>query len=101
MKEIKMAIIGAVLIGFSSGILVNDYIAETLDDKEAVVEEYTVKPRDTMFTISEKYREKDCRDPYILEYKYELEKLNPSINPGLLRVGDKIKIVYYVPKEKM
>ena len=97
MKAKVMLIICALMVGFSGGIICYDKVGQSINAPKAeVIEEYTVKPYDTMWTISERYRMKDCRNPYILEYKYELEKLNPEVKPGALQVGEKIKVRYYV-----
>ena len=97
MKAKVMLIICALMVGFSGGIICYDKAGQSIKPpKVEVIEEYTVKPYDTMWTISERYRMKDCRNPYILEYKNELEKLNPNVNAGSLQVGEKIKVRYYV-----
>lgn len=99
-REKAMLVMGALIMSFGLGIILYNYVAaEVLGEREAVYETYTVKRGDTFWTISEIYRLKDSRKPYILEYKYELERLNGDVKPGELRAGDKIKIRYYVAKE--
>ena len=100
-KKIKAMLAGgAFLMGIGCGILVYEKVAQEFDTpKKEVIEDYKVRPYDTLWTISEKYRMKDCRDPYILEYKNELEKLNPGVKWGSLQTGTTLKIKYYVEEE--
>lgn len=99
-REKAMLVMGALIMSFGLGIILYNYVgAEVLGDREAVYETYTVKRGDTFWEIAAKYRLKDCRKPYILEYKYELERLNGDLKPGELSAGEKIKIRYYVAKE--
>lgn len=60
-------------------------------DKE-IAEIYTVKPNDTIWTISEAFLPEG---KYILQYQYELLEANPEVkaNGCMIHPGDKLKIV--------
>lgn len=99
----KAALIAAVM--FAAGLGAGGYIYHNLADKinppkKPVDETYIIKSGDTVWHIAETYRKLDCRQPYILEYKEELMKLNPTLDAGKLHVGDKINIRYYLRCEK-
>ena len=55
---------------------------------------YTVKPGDTWWSIVEHYREIDVDDPYIFDYKHEMEQLNKGVDLGNLMPGQKLRIQY-------
>ena len=97
MKNKAILILAGFLIGYGSGGLTFNAVNEMVNPpKEEIYEEYTVKPGDTFWAISNEYRAKDCRNPYTLEYKHELEKLNPGLNYGALQVGQKVKVRYLI-----
>ena len=100
MTKLKKAALIAAAI-FTAGLGAGGFIYHTLAEnvnppKKPVAETYTIKAGDTIWHIAETYRKLDCRQPYILEFKDELMKLNPNINAGNLHVGDSIKIRYFV-----
>lgn len=55
---------------------------------------YTVKPGDTWWSIVEHYREIDVDDPYIFDYKHEMEQLDKGVDLGNLMPGQKLRIQY-------
>lgn len=65
---------------------------------ETVHDVYIVREGDAFWTLTEKYRGKDVRDPYILEYMDEIKKLNPEIeaNHGRIHPGQEIRFEYEV-----
>ena len=98
-KDKTLLILGAFVMFFGVGYFLYGVIDSwVMGDREAVYETYTVKRGDTFWGISERYRDRDCRDVYIMQYKYELEKLNPEVKPGELKAGDKLKVRYYIKK---
>ena len=42
-------------------------------------EKYTVKAGDTFWAITSRYRDKDARNMYLLEYQDEVRELNPYL----------------------
>ena len=83
--------------GIGIGIEIYGYFANAFNPpKTQIVTTYTIQPKDTIWHIAETYRKLDCRNPYILEFKEELIKLNPTLDAGALHVGDKIQVRYYV-----
>lgn len=98
-KTKKAAVILAATLtaGIGIGVEIYNYFANTFNPpKSQIVTTYTIKPNDTIWHIAATYRKLDCREPYILEFKEELMKINPNIDAGALQVGDKINIRYYV-----
>lgn len=98
----KAALIAATIFtaGLGAGAFIYHNLAVTLNPpKNPVTETYIIKQGDTIWHIAETYRKLDCREPYILEYKDELMKLNPNLDVGKLQVGDKINIRYFVRYE--
>lgn len=61
---------------------------------------YIVEEGDNLWTLTEKFRERDTRDPYIYEYMDEIKKLNPELieNKGRLYPGQVLKFEYEVKK---
>ena len=60
------------------------------------LEYYTVKKGDTLWSICTEYRQKDSRDPYILEFVEDVKKANPELvqNKGCIYPGQILRIDY-------
>lgn len=74
------------------------------DGQNAVLVEeiYTVRPGDTIWGITETYLQKNTGTRrYILEYKSDMEALNPWLveRKGLIHPGDEIRVTYWVKEE--
>ena len=66
---------------------------------EKVTEEYTVKPGDTVYSISEQFLSKNTvQRKYILQFQHEIIEENPQLksNHYIIHPGDKLAISYYV-----
>lgn len=59
---------------------------------------YIVEEGDALWTLTEKYRSKDVRDPYIYEYMDEIKRLNPELteNHGKIQPGQILRFEYKV-----
>lgn len=81
-------------IGICVGVLAVAAVAlgSTEETGEQIAEVYTVRPNDTIWTISETFLPEG---KYILQYQYELLEANPDVKANGCRIhpGDKIKIV--------
>ena len=77
----------------------------TQEDTHAVLVEegYTVRPGDTIWGIAEEYVAKNTGTRrYILEYKSEMEELNPWLveRKGEIYPGDKLTLTYWVKNKE-
>ena len=77
----------------------------TQEDTHAVLVEevYTVRPGDTVWGIAEEYVAKNTGTRrYILEYKSEMEELNPWLveRKGEIYPGDKLTLTYWVKNKE-
>ena len=66
---------------------------------EKVTEEYTVKPGDTVYSISEQFLHKNtAQRKYILQFQHEIVEENPQLkdNHYVIHPGDKLAISYRV-----
>ena len=77
----------------------------TQEDTHAVLVEevYTVRPGDTIWDIAEEYSAKNTGTRrYILEYKSEMEELNPWLveRKGEIYPGDKLTLTYWVKNKE-
>ena len=66
------------------------------DEPEYGVLEYVVEPGDTLWDISERFREEYAQHTYILEFKEDIVKCNPGLREkqGQVNPGDVIRIRY-------
>lgn len=74
------------------------------NDLQAVKVKHVVQPSETLWSISEHYKDKDSgRDLYLPEFQDEIVHLNPWLidKHRQVNIGDTLDIVYYVPTKKM
>lgn len=67
---------------------------------QAVEIRHIVQPSETLWSISEHYKEKDSgRDIYLPEFQDEIVRMNPWLKERhrQVSIGDTLDIVYYVP----
>ena len=97
----KKAIAGAAIA--VAAILCAGMAMEDDGQNAVLVEEvYTVKAGDTLWDIAETYLQKNTGTRrYILEYKSDMEALNPWLldRKGLIHPGDEIRVTYWVKEE--
>lgn len=91
---LSSAVIGAAVIcaGFYEG------------DQVRVETVYTVKPDDTLWSISEEYLKRNTGGRrYILEFMSGIRELNPWLcnSKDQIKPGDKIRISYWVKKSEV
>lgn len=67
---------------------------------EVVHDVYIVEDGDNLWTLTEKFRRKDARDPYIYEYMDEIKRLNPELTENHSRIypGQVLRFEYEVKK---
>lgn len=63
---------------------------------ETVRDVHVVQAGDTLWNLTEKYREKDARNLYIMEYMNEIKELNPEVADGKIYPGQEISFEYRV-----
>lgn len=90
-KALKKAAICAALVGIAA---ISIGMSRPAADTHIVDVTYVVKPGDTWWGIVEKFRDMDVEDRYVLEYKYDMERLNEGIDTGNLTPGQKLRIQY-------
>ena len=94
----KKAIAGAAIA--VAAILCAGMATEDDGQNAVLVEEvYIVRPGDTIWGIAEEYVAKNTGTRrYILEYKSDMEALNPWLldRKGLIHPGDEIRVTYWV-----
>ena len=97
MREfLKPVLIGGVFIALAA---LFSGAAEQETDAVLVEEVYTVCPGDTIWGIAEEYVAKNTGTRrYILEYKSDMEALNPWLleRKGMLYPGDQLTLTYWV-----
>lgn len=83
----------AALIG--GAVLLSGYMSQ--QDINRVDTVYTVKPGDTLRSISEAYLEKETANKrYILEFEHDIKELNPWLKDSVaIYPGQRIKIEYF------
>lgn len=91
-RNLKKAAICAALVGLA--ILFTGLAGRPAAGTHLVDTTYTVKPGDTWWSIVEHYREIDVDDPYIFDYKHEMEQLNQGVGLGTLTPGQTLRIQY-------
>lgn len=91
-RNLKKAAICAALVGLA--ILFTGLAGRPAAGTHLVDTTYTVKPGDTWWSIVEHYREIDVDNPYIFDYKHEMEQLNKGVDLGNLMPGQKLRIQY-------
>ena len=94
----KKAIAGAAIA--VAAILCAGMVTEDDGQNAVLVEDvYTVRPGDTIWGIAEEYVAKNTGTRrYILEYKSDMEALNPWLveRKGMLYPGDQLTLTYWV-----
>ena len=91
-RNLKKAAICAALVGIAA--ISIGLTSRPAPDTNLVEITYTVQPGDTWWSIVEHYREIDVDDPYIFDYKHEMEQLNKGVDLGNLMPGQKLRIQY-------
>jgi hypothetical protein len=97
---LKPVLIGSVFVALAA---LFSGAAEQETDAVLVEEIYTVKAGDTLWDIAETYLQKNTGTRrYILEYKSDMEALNPWLleRRGMIYPGDEIKVTYWVKEEQ-
>ena len=98
-RVIKSVLIGGAFVALAA---LFSGAAEQGTDAVLVEEIYTVRPGDTIWGIAETYLQKNTGTRrYILEYKSDMEALNPWLldRKGLIHPGDEIRVTYWVKEE--
>ena len=94
-RVIKSVLIGGAFVALAA---LFSGAAEQGTDAVLVEEIYTVRPGDTIWGIAETYLQKNTGTRrYILEYKSDMEALNPWLveRRGMLYPGDKLTLTYW------
>ncbi|WP_288313504.1 LysM domain-containing protein [uncultured Selenomonas sp.] len=91
-RNLKKAAICAALVGIAA--ISIGLTSRPAPDTNLVEITYTVQPGDTWWSIVEHYCEIDVDDPYIFDYKHEMEQLNEGVDLGNLMPGQKLHIQY-------
>lgn len=91
-RNLRKAAICAALVGIAA--ISIGLTSRPAPDTNLVEITYTVQPGDTWWGIVEHYREIDVDDPYIFDYKHEMEQLNKGVDLGNLMPGQKLRIQY-------
>ena len=102
MRNWKAAVAGAIVAGAA---ILCAGMATQEDGKNAVLVEevYVVRPGDTLWGIAEEFCAKNTGTRcYILEYKSEMEELNPWLveRKGEIYPGDKLTLTYWVKNKE-
>lgn len=92
-RNLRKAAICAALIGIAA---ISIGMSRPAADTHIVETVYTVQPGDTWWSIVEHYREINVDDPYIFDYKSEMERLNDGVDLGNLKPGQILRIQYRV-----